>query len=248
MDFTILLPTDFSNERIFYFALAFSCLAVFIVALSFLQVGQLKKSREQKNIEEKIKDKAYSDAMKIMDDARIKSLKILEESQLKAHKSLDHASNLSNEAKLELDKKFNAIYDKHAETLEGLGDALVRTYREALDKERQENLKVIDETSDMLRRELTSEMMEIKDAVRKGTIEKQQEIEKKLEEEYQKIEAELKDYKQKKSEDLNNRIFDIIAKVSEKVLGRVIDQSSHERFVLDTLKEELMKQGFPAKE
>ena len=89
--------------------------------------------------------------------------------------------------------------------------------------------------------------MEITDAVRKGTIEKQKEVEKKLEDEYSRIEAEINAYKVQKSEEINARIFDIIAKVSDKVLGRVIDQSSHEKFILDTLKEELMKQGFSVK-
>ncbi|KKS06645.1 hypothetical protein A3K01_04450 [candidate division WWE3 bacterium RIFOXYD1_FULL_43_17] len=247
MDFTILLPNEFFVERIFYFVIAFSALTVFILVLIFVHMFRKEKQEKESALENEIKDKAYAEAMKIMDSARLKSLKILEESQLKAHRSLDSATNLSKEARDELDRKFAAIYDKQTSTLEGLGQELVKTYKDALEKERKENLQVIGETSDMLKRELTSEVMEITDAVRKGTIEKQKEVEKKLEDEYSRIEAEINAYKVQKSEEINARIFDIIAKVSDKVLGRVIDQSSHEKFILDTLKEELMKQGFSVK-
>ena len=247
MDFAILLPNEFFTERVFYFVIAFSSLTVFILVLIFLYILQRNKQEREVFLENEIKDKAYAEAMKIMDSARLKSLKILEESQLKAHRTLDSASSLSREARDELDRKFTAIYDKQTATLEGLGQELVKTYKDALEKERQENLQVIGETSDMLKRELTSEVMEITDTVRKGTIEKQKEIEKKLEDEYSRIEEEINAYKAQKTEDINARIFDIIAKVSDKVLGRVIDQSSHEKFILDTLKEELMRQGFSAK-
>ncbi|KKS16411.1 MAG: hypothetical protein UU74_C0043G0009 [Candidatus Woesebacteria bacterium GW2011_GWA1_41_7] len=240
MDFTILLPNEFFTERIFYFVIAFSALTVLILVLIFVHMFQKEKQEKEAALETEIKDKAYADAMKIMDSARLKSLKILEESQLKAHRSLDSATNLSKDARDELDRKFAAIYDKQTSTLEGLGQELVQTYKDALEKERKENLQVIGETSDMLKRELSSEVKEITDAVRKGTIEKQKEVD-------SRIEAEINAYKVQKTEDINARIFDIIAKVSDKVLGRVIDQSSHEKFILDTLKEELMKQGFSVK-
>ncbi|KKS30937.1 hypothetical protein A2380_00015 [candidate division WWE3 bacterium RIFOXYB1_FULL_43_24] len=247
MDFSILLPNEFFTERVFYFVIAFSSLTVLILVLMLLYIFQSKKQEKDRLLEDEIKDKAYSGAMKIMDAARLKSLKILEESQLKAHKSLDNASSLSKEAREDLDRKFAAIYDKQTSTLEGLGQELVKTYKDALDKERRENMQVIDETSEMLKRELTAEVVEITDTVRKGTIEKQKEVEKKLEDEYSRIEAEINAYKAQKTEEINSRIFDIIAKVSDRVLGRVIDQSTHEKFILDTLAEELMKQGFSVK-
>ena len=247
MDFSILLPNEFFTERVFYFVIAFSSLAVLILVLILLYVFQSKKQEKDRLMENEIKDKAYVEAMKIMDSARLKSLKILEESQLKAHKSLDNASSLSKEARAELDRKFAVIYDKQTSTLDGLSQELVKTYKDALEKERKENMQVIDETSDMLKRELTAEVIEITDTVRKGTIEKQKEIEKKLEEEYSRVEEEINAYKAQKTEEINSRIFDIIARVSDRVLGRVIDQSSHEKFILDTLTEELMKQGFSAK-
>ena len=184
MDFSILLPNEFFTERVFYFVIAFSSLTVLILVLILLYVFQSKKQAKDRLMENEIKDKAYVEAMKIMDSARLKSLKILEESQLKAHKSLDNASSLSKEARAELDRKFAVIYDKQTSTLDGLSQELVKTYKDALEKERKENMQVIDETSDMLKRELTAEVIEITDTVRKGTIEKQKEIEKKLEEEY----------------------------------------------------------------
>src|SRR3989339_726664 len=247
MDLAILLPNEFFTERVFYFVIAFSSLTVFILVLVFLYILQRNKQEREVFLEKEIKDKAYAEAMKIMDSARLKSLKILEESQLKAHRSLDSATSLSKEARDDLDRKFAAIYDKQTSTLEGLGQELVKTYKDALDKERRENMQVIDETSEMLKRELTAEVVEITDTVRKGTIEKQKEVEKKLEDEYSRIEAEINAYKAQKTEEINSRIFDIVAKVSDRVLGRVIDQSSHEKFILDTLKEELMKQGFTVK-
>ncbi len=248
MDFTFLLPNEFFTERVFYFVIAFSSLTVFILVLIIVYLLQYKKQEKEAKLEEEIKDRAYEQAMKIMDAARLKSLKILEASQAKAHKSLESASSLSEEARQELEKKFSDIYDKHSSILEELGQDLVKTYKEALEKERKENFQVIDETSEMLKRELASEVMEIKDTVRKGTIEKQKEIETKLEEAYSSVEEEIKAYKFQKVEELNSRIFDIIAKVSDTVLGRVIDQSSHEKFILDALREELMKQGFPVKQ
>ncbi|GIW60429.1 MAG: hypothetical protein KatS3mg087_1495 [Patescibacteria group bacterium] len=247
MDFIFLLPNDLFTERVFYFVIAFSSLTVFILVLIMVYLIQYKRQEKDAKLEQEIKDRAYEQAMKIMDSARLKSLKILEASQTKAHKSLESVSSLSEEARQELEKKFADIYDKHLSILEELGQDLVKTYKEALEKERKENFQVIDQTSEMLKRELTSELIEIRDTVRKGTIEKQKEIETKLEEEYSRIEEEIKAYKAQKVEEINARIFEIIAKVSDIVLGRVMDQSLHEKFILDALREELMKQGFPVK-
>lgn len=237
------LPSEPFTERIFYFVISFSSLAVFCLIILVLFLIQSKK-RERKTVEEEeVKNRAYDDAMKIMDDARLRSLKILEESQNKASKSIEHVTEITKEQREDLEKKFDVLYQKQAKILEELGQDYIQTYKNALSKERMESLQVIDQASVVLKNELFSGIKEMTDTVRKETMEKQNLVEKKIQDEYAKVEEEVKEYKRKKIDELNTRIFDVVADVAEVVLGRAIDQRSHEKIISETLKNELTKQG-----
>lgn len=237
------LPSEPFTERVFYFVISFSSLAVFcLIILVFFLIQSKKRERESVQ-EEEVKNRAYDDAMRIMDDARLRSLKILEESQNRASKSIEHVTEITKEQREDLEKKFDVLYQKQAKILEELGQDYIQTYKNALSRERMESLQVIDQASEVLKNELFSGIKEMTDTVRKETMEKQNLVEKKLQDEYSRVEEEVKEYKRKKIDELNARIFDVVADVSEVVLGRSIDQRSHEKIITETLKDELAKQG-----
>lgn len=243
MNFIMSLPSEPFTERVFYFVISFSSLAVFcLIILVFFLIQSKKRERESVQ-EEEVKNRAYDDAMRIMDDARLRSLKILEESQNRASKSIEHVTEITKEQREDLEKKFDVLYQKQAKILEELGQDYIQTYKNALSKERMESLQVIDQASEVLKNELFSGIKEMTDTVRKETMEKQNLVEKKLQDEYSRVEEEVKEYKRKKIDELNARIFDVVADVSEVVLGRSIDQRSHEKIISETLKDELAKQG-----
>ncbi len=238
------LPNQFFSEQIFYLIIAFSILTVFLLVLVLLYLVNQERKRKNYEMIDSIKNEAYNEATQLLDNAKVKSLRILEESQLKAQRSLENASQLSKESRAALEDKIKSIHTRQSSLIEELGQSMIQTYKDALEKEKKENLDVIDQTSSVLKDQLSSEIDSFKDALKEETVGTQKQIESKLEAGYAEVRDEINRYKQEKIEELNKKIFDIIATVSNEVLGKTIDQETHEKFILELLKDELSKQGF----
>ena len=86
-------------------------------------------------------------------------------------------------------------------------------------------------------------MDELKDVVKKETIEAQDALEDKVNREYAKVDAEIKEYKRKKIEGLNRKIFELLSNIYTEVLKQDLDQTKHEKLILELLEQELKTSG-----
>jgi len=202
----------------------------------------MKREKINKEVEE-VHEDAYEDALAILDDARSKSAKILGDSQLRAQKILSEASNLSEDSRKELVGKLENLNQKQEEVFKQLSSEFVKSYKVALEQEKTDNIRSLAETTEMIKDEVLSDIDEFKDNLRKSTIESQQKVEEKLNVSYSEVEKEVQQYKEEKINSLNNKIFHILADISEKVIGRSLDLTEQEKFVTEALKDEVRKLG-----
>lgn len=221
--------------------------AVFLILFLFynlisLFLRILRKERANREVM-KVHENAYEDALKILDEARVKSTRLFGDAQIKSQKMLGEAENITDEKKKELNRKLEALSFRQEEVFKQLGEGLVKSYKEALEKEKNESIRSLAETREMIKDEVLSDIDDFKDTIRKGTVEAQKQVEEKLKKSYEDVEREIAKYKEEKITALNGKIFQILANVSEKVLGKSVDQTGHEKFVLDTLKDEIRKLG-----
>lgn len=239
-----LLANFLITEDPLYFI--FILVSIFIILLSsalliLLLVQTIKASQMRRNEMKGLKDEAYHEALQLLDDAQKKSLDILATSQIKARNSLDHAESLSKEAREELKDKVGKIYEKQTHTLENVGKEMLSAYKELLEVEKHTNLKNLEDTRNMIKDEMLSEVATFKESLKKDTFKVQEEIEKKVHEGYSEVSAEIEEYKRQKLEKLNTQIIEIMADIYTEVLGEKLTPDLHENFLLTRLEEELKR-------
>lgn len=191
----------------------------------------------------RVHEDAYEEALRILDEARVKSTRLFGDAQIRSQKMLSEAEDITDEKKKELNRKLETLSFRQEEMFKQLGEGLVKSYKEALEKEKTESIKSLVETREMIKDEVLSDIDAFKDTIRKGTMEAQKQVDERLQKSYEEVEREIAKYKEEKITALNEKIFQILADVSEKVLGKSVDQTGHEKFVLDTLKDEVRKLG-----
>jgi F0F1-type ATP synthase membrane subunit b/b' len=255
MDLILNLPNSSSlfPEQYFYIV----CAVIFILGLAtVLGVFKLRQSAKNSSksyfpsdtssdkLPEDIEAEAYANAVKILDDARVQSLKILTSSQLKAQKSLEDASNISKDIKDSLNKKLVEIYTKQENSLQTTGAEMLATLKQAVESEKEENIKMLDASTGEIKTALLNEVDTFKDALKNETVATQRQIDDKLQKAYAEVDAEIHTYKAEKVKMINERIFQILSNISTQVIGGTLVQEDHERFIYDTLKDELQRAGF----
>jgi ABC-type multidrug transport system fused ATPase/permease subunit len=239
-----MLPAGFSILGfVIFFLLTFALIFLILVLVYVFMSTIFERLRRRKLTDEvtEVHEDAYEDALKILDAARVKSVKLFGDSQLRAQKILGEAGSLSEASREDLVKKLEDLYSVQEETFKQLSAGFVKSYKEALEKEKTENIRTLAETTEMIKDEVLSDIDEFKDTIRKSTIVSQQQVEEKLTASYQEVEKEIQRYKEEKIAALNSKIFHILADLSEKVIGSSIDLVEHEKFILDTLKDEVRK-------
>lgn len=234
-----------------------ACLCFLLIIFVYILISDLNNRRERKvsnpssddlKRAEEIKEEAYHNALKILDQARVKSLRILSESQLKAQESLDDIEDLNNSTKESLIRKLTTLYDKQENVLKQMNVDLLDSYKKAIEKESGESIKTLAETSEILKQEVLSEVEVFKQNMKDSTYLTQKELEERLRKSYEEVEKEIKTYKEDKIKSLNSKIFDVLAEVSTAVIGKCVDMSTSEKFIMDTLKEEMLKEGLSFKQ
>jgi len=190
-----------------------------------------------------IEDEAYQNALKILDRARADSLKILIRAQSKAQGVLDSTYTISQESRKALDTNLQGIYEKQESALTGLSKELLQSYKQAIQQEKEENIRTLYEATEAMKKEAMSGVDELKTAIKNETLGAQEALENKIQIEYSKIEGEVEAYKQEKLKNLNRKIFDMLSDVYTRVIRQDLDQTKHEKLILDLLKEEIEKSG-----
>lgn len=241
-----ILPEGFSVLSFTLFFLVSLVLVFLVLILSYalmsLFLGIMKKEKVSKEVV-KVHENAYEEALRILDEARVKAARLFGDAQIRSQKMLSEAEDISDEKRKELNRKLETLSFRQEEMFKQLGEGLVKSYKEALEKEKNESIRSLAETREMIKDEVLSDIDVFKDTMRQGTVEAQKQVDEKLQKSYEEVEREIEEYKKEKIAALNRKIFQILADVSEKVLGKSVDQVGHEKFVLDTLRDEVRKLG-----
>ncbi len=190
-----------------------------------------------------MREDAYQEALKILDEARVKSLKILGDSQLKAQKTLKDMGSLNEGMKKDLDKRIEQLYLRQEEDLKEFGDGFIQSYRQAANEKKDESIKSLVQSTEEIKNEVISDMEEFKNVVKKETMGVQEEMEEKLKKNYAEVDKEISEYKERKIKEINGLILLLLSDISEEVIGKSMDQTDYEKYVLKRLGEEIKKLG-----
>lgn len=216
---------------------------VFIVSLFLIMIVNLIDKLKPRSKEEVLGEGAYQDALRILDKARVESLKIMSRAQNRAQNVMDSTYLLTKEAKDELDLRIKDVYKNQEDYLKKLTQDLLSSFKIAVEKGREENIRTLVETTETLKKEALSDVDEFKNMLKAETIEVKEELGDKMRADYAQVEAEIKSYKEEKVKELNDRVLDILSEVYTEVIGKDLDQKKYEEMVLRLLKDEIRVSG-----
>jgi len=84
---------------------------------------------------------------------------------------------------------------------------------------------------------LQSQVTDFNQQLYEETVETQHEIDEKIKKKYDEVAQELEEHKKKKMAELDSGIFEILARVTKKVLGESLNLEQHQTLVLNALEE-----------
>ena len=84
---------------------------------------------------------------------------------------------------------------------------------------------------------LQSQVTDFNQQLYKETVETQHEVDEKIKKKYDEVAQELEEHKKKKMAELDSGIFEILARVTKKVLGESLNLEQHQTLVLNALEE-----------
>lgn len=227
------------------FVLIFSLFLLHIYR--FLSKWLLLLHREKVSGAERIKDRAHTEALSILDEARNKALKIISDASAKADKALDAVDDLSSDSKKQLSEQMKTMVDQQEAILKNTSAEFLGTYKDVLQKQKQESLKSLEDASSKVESEIISEVGAFKDLLEAETIGTTKAVQEKVAKEYQEIEKELSLYKNRKLKEIDENIYDIITNVTKKVLGESLSIEDHQELIIKALEEAKRDNIFPIK-
>ncbi|MFH1648227.1 MAG: hypothetical protein ABIA11_00665, partial [Patescibacteria group bacterium] len=135
------------------------------------------------------------------------------------------------------------VYKRQEDYLKKSIEELLITFKSAVEKGSEENIRTLVQTTETLKKEALSDITEFKEMLEEETMGAKEELEDKVKADYAQVEAEIDTYRQKKLKELNNKVLDILSNIYLEVIGKELDQPKYEEMVLKLLDEQVRKSG-----
>ncbi len=200
--------------------LAFIVLFVvfFILSVVFIRILLNASTLHDKS------SKLYKEAEASLESARKQAFNLIVDANKQAERILEDVGQVSDELVDTFDGHVDNLASKSTEVLQDATDSILRAHHKALLQTSKENLATLKEASSEAEKELRKDVTDF----RKNLLA--------IEDEYRKqVMAELNDYKHKKEAQLDSALREILANVSMRVFGKVLDLQEHQELITDAL-------------
>lgn len=212
------------TEKIFYLTLIVtSVLGILLGVVSFLFLGAIKKFKSK---EQNDKADIPTGTNPQLEAAAQNAQQIIQSAHLKAEKILEEAQILNSENQKKIDQLINGVLQKEDIALQ----KIMQDIRSSI-------LKQVSNVPQSLTSEIKSLISQIGVSV-SGEIQKsQQELRARLLNESEKVSKDLDNYKLMMQQKVDERVFEIVKKVSVKVLGKSLSMEEQKDIILKALED-----------
>lgn len=213
-------------------------LIVITIALSRL----LKKSNEYHSELERLKGEIVKKNSLILDEKRNQAIRIIDNAN---NKALDivHKANLfvstSNET---FNNQLKNITVNQLKAFEKATSDFIKMYGQVLNDLKSKNIEVFQNISENIEVDTLEEIKKFKQTIEQETIASEQELKKKIDQEYLLAKADVDQYREKKLKEIDDKIYEILEKVSKLVIGKALNISDQGELIIESL-ENAKKEG-----
>lgn len=244
---------NFDPNLTIYFSITVAVLGITtaVLALSFLPIlrwlyrlmekeGEVKAAA-RRAAEEMIAE-SEQEADKVIEAARAEGLKILQEANAKAARILANGQLFENETNARWEQAFAAVLGRHLGLLEtsakkmtGDYEAFANNYQQALQKAGAANLQRLWAMTGDLEERMLAKMRGFEDILREQSGAAAKQLAELTAAYERRAQQAVEDYKATRFRQLDEAIFRLVFRVTERVLGRALSLQGHEELMVQAL-------------
>lgn len=223
------------NPIIFFdLVITIAILALTIIVLIILFLKSLRKSYLQHEKDENNDAIAASNSSSL-EEARSKAVKIIDRANNKAMDIIQKANLFITVRNDSFNKELKDITQKELKMFEEETSGFIKVYEDVLNDLKSRNVEIFQNISKDIEISTLEEIKKFKYIIEQETIASQEMISKKINHEYSLAKKDIETYKQSQLIIVDERIYQILEKVSTLVMGKAISLSDHEALVIDSL-------------
>jgi hypothetical protein len=208
-----------------------------VLLVIFLFLERFINFRKRKVEEALIREEAHKQAQQILDAANSDSYKTIRDAQEKANVIISHANIAVEVTQKQMDSSMQNLIKLHSEAInKNLADFMSH-FENALARKEITTLASFDQTFDKINSEIVSQVKSYKDVMQKNSLDMENTLRTNLENDLTQIRTKLGEYEAVKMKNLNDKIFQILTKVSHDALRKTFTISDHEDLVIQSLEQ-----------
>lgn len=224
-------------ESIIFFELV---VTIFILALTIIMLivyfSRLTKKFQLQRVEnESKKNEIDQKNSYLLDTTRQKTIRIIDEANNKALDIIQQAHLFAATTNDNFNEGLKAVTERQLKGFEKATSDYIKIYQSVLDDLKSKNIEIFQNISNNIEISTLGEIKKFKVVIEQATISSQKMLKKKIDHEYSLAKKDIDSYKQNELNMINERIYEILEKVSKLVLGQVIELSQHEELIIDSL-------------
>lgn len=210
-------------------------IAVVIVTLLSVGYDYLLYFRQREKALQKKENELSANSRELMEHAHHRATILLAKTTEIAEKMLVQSEFLNGDIQKRLDQTMQSVIEDNKKLLEAQTELFDKSYSEDLTQIRSEYLNQVKNVVSEIRTSTEQELKDFMNVIMKETLSSQTFIGKKITEEFETAQKEIEAYKAEQFKKIDESIKKAIISISEKVLGKAIPLSQHEKLVLDAL-------------
>ena len=164
---------------------------------------------------------------------RARAEKILEDAKAKSQEIINQAVSLNSQSTQSLNQ-----------ALEKATNEQIMAYKQALENGKGESVKTLNNISKDIQNAALEEVQAFKNNLQQEVAKSQLEVQKRLEADFKSVDVQVEEYKKKRLAQIEGELNQILAKVTEDLLGKSLRISDHQELVMKSLQEAKQKNVF----
>jgi len=173
---------------------------------------------------EKHKNNSQDEASRIIENARKKATQIIADTNI-----------LNDSLQKQFDEQIRNLSSDQTKSFEEEAVRLLQDYKKSLGEIKDKSIKTVSNISKDIEITTESELKDFKEIIKEETYASQKIVEKKLEESFEQAKQQIEAYKKNEFKKIDDKIYEIINRTSEIVLGSSLPIHEHEKLILAAL-------------
>lgn len=212
-------------------------LAITIVVLIFYLLKSTKKLQLLRAEHESAKATIAKNNLSILNEARNKAIRIIDEANNKAMDVVQRSNLFINITNDNFNKELKTLAEKEFNNFEKATSSFIGEYVSVLSDLKSRNVEIFQNISNNIEIATLEEIRKFKNIIEQETISSQKMIGNKVDHEYSLAKKDIEVYRQDKLKLIDEKIYEILERISRIVMGKALDLSDHEQLIIQSLEE-----------